>query len=76
MIMIMQLSTGNFTTGLGLTFMTYMVILARTKDRNNQSHSRYLEDEVVNQKSSIYIKILNNFHNPKSGVRSQLEDKK
>jgi hypothetical protein len=72
----MQLSTGNFTTGLGLTFMTYMVILARTKDRNNQSHSRYLEDEVVNQKSSIYIKILNNFHNPKSGVRSQLEDKK
>jgi hypothetical protein len=74
--MIMQLSTGNFTTGLGLTFMTYMVILARTKDRNNQSHSRYLEDEVVNQKSSIYIKILNNFHNPKSGVRSQLEDKK
>ena len=52
-----------------------MVILTEIKAGNNQSYSRYLEDEVVNQKSLIYYKILNNFHNPKRGARSQLENK-
>ena len=50
-----------------------MVILTKSK-LDYQSHSRYLEDEVVNQKSLIYNKILNNFHNPKRGARSQLEN--
>ena len=54
-----------------------MVILTEIKAGNNQSYSRYLEDdEVVNQKLLIYNKILNNFHNPKRGLRSQSENKK
>ena len=53
-----------------------MVILTEIKAGNNQSYSRYLEDEVVNQKILIYNKILNNFHNPKRGLRSQSENKK
>ena len=53
----------------------YMVISTKTKVGHNQSYSRYLEDEVVNQKSLIYNKILNNFHNPKRGAHSQLENK-
>ena len=74
--MIMQLSAGSFTADLGFIFTIYpalyMVMLTKIKVRNNQNHSIYLEDEIVDQKSLIYNKILNNFQK----LKRQLENKK